>query len=77
VEPFVLGLDVPRRIAAEKVLEGPEIDDRLPRINRRRIAVGVAREVLPAIKVHMGLNVRLPRIFHGRLEGHYEHTLGA
>ncbi len=29
VEPFVLGLDVPRRVAAEQVLEGAEIDDRL------------------------------------------------
>ena len=29
VEPFVLRLDVPRRIAAEQVLEGAEIDDRL------------------------------------------------
>ena len=29
VEPFVLGLDVPGRVAAEQVLEGAEVDDRL------------------------------------------------
>ena len=29
VQPFVLGLDVPRRVAAQQILEGAEIDDRL------------------------------------------------
>ena len=29
VEPFVLRLDVPRRVAAEQVLEGAEVDERL------------------------------------------------
>ena len=40
VEPFVLGLDVARRVAAEQVLEGAEIDDRLLAVDLRRVAVG-------------------------------------
>ena len=76
VQPFVLGLDVARRIAAEQVLKGAEIDDRLL-VDLRRIAAGVAREVLPAVEVHVGFEVRLPRILDGGLEGHHEHALGA
>ena len=78
VQPFVLRLDVSRRVAAEQVLEGAEIDDRL--LADRScvgIAVGVAREVLPAVEVHMGFEVRLPRILDRGLEGHHEHALGA
>ncbi len=76
VEPFVLRLDVPRRVAAQQILEGAEVDDRLPGIDLRWIAVRVAREVLPAVEVHVTLKVRLPRILYRGLEGHYEHTLG-
>jgi hypothetical protein len=77
VQPFVLGLDVARRIAAEQVLEGAEIDHRLSCGNLRRVAVGVAGEVLPAVEVHVGFEVRLPRILDGGLEGDHQHALGA
>ena len=39
--------------------------------------LGVAGEVLPAVEVHMTFKVRLPRIFHRRLEGQHQHPLGA
>ena len=77
VEPFVLGLDVARRVAAEQVLKGAEIDDRLLGVDLGGVAVGVAGEVLPAVEVHVGFEVRLPRILHRGLEGHHEHALGA
>ena len=77
VEPFVLRLDVPRLVAAKQVLEGAEIDHRLPAADLRRVAVGVAGEVLPAVEVHVGFEVRLPSILDGRLESHHEHALGA
>jgi hypothetical protein len=77
MQPFVIGLDVPCRIAAEKVLERAEIDDRLPGIDLCRIAVGVAGEVLPPIEVHMGLEVRLPSILDGGLESDRKHAFGA
>ena len=76
VQPFVLGLDVPRVVAAQQVLEGTEIDEWLLGGDLRRIVVGIAGEVLPAIEVHVGFKVRLPRILHGWLEGHNEHSLG-
>ena len=47
------------------------------RIDLRRVAAGRSREVLPAIEVDMGFQIGLPRIFHGGLEGHDEHTRGA
>ena len=50
VEPFVPGFDVTRRVAAEQVLEGAEVDDRLPGIDLRRIAAGELREVLPTVR---------------------------
>jgi hypothetical protein len=53
VQPLVLGLDVPRRVAAEQVLKGTEIDHRLLAVNLRRVAAGAAREVLPAVEVHV------------------------
>jgi len=77
VEPLVFGLDVSRRVAAQQILEGAEIDDRLLGIDSGRVALGVAREVLPAVEVHVILKVRLPRILHRRLKGHHEHALGS
>ena len=77
MEPLVLRLDVARRVAAEQVLEGAEIDDRLLAVDLRRVAAGVAGEVLPAVEVHVGFEVGLPRILHGGLEGHHQHALGA
>ena len=77
VEPFVLGLDVARCVAAEQVLEGAEVDERLLGVDLRRVAAGGTREVLPAVEVDVGFEVRLPRILDGGLEGHHEHALGA
>ena len=71
VEPFVLRLDVARRVAAEQVLKGAEIDYRLLGVDLGRIAIGVARKVLPPVEIHMGFEVCLPRIFDGGFEGHH------
>ncbi len=76
--PFVLWLDVSRDLVApQQVLKRAEIYERLPWFDFRRIEVGVAREVLPAVKIYMTFEVRLPRIFYRRLEGHHENPLGA
>ena len=40
VEPLVLGLDVAVVVPSEKILERAEVDDRLLRIDLRRIAAG-------------------------------------
>ena len=77
MEPFVLGLDVARRVAAEQVLEGTEIDERLPGIDLRRIAAGVARRYCQPSKSTCDFQVRLPRILDGGFEGHHEDALGA
>jgi hypothetical protein len=42
-----------------------------------RVAAGAAGHVLPAVEVHVRLQVRLPGILDGRLEGHHQHPLGA
>ena len=77
VQPLVLGLDVARR------RRGPA-DPGTSRSRRAaswrtfgRVAAGVAREVLPAVEVGVGLEVRLPGILHGGLERDHEHPLGA
>ncbi len=67
----------PGIVAAQQVLEGTEIDERLLGGNLRRVAAGIARQVLPAVEIHVGFEVRLPRILHGGLEGHHQHALGA
>ncbi|OQB94360.1 MAG: hypothetical protein BWX84_00219 [Verrucomicrobia bacterium ADurb.Bin118] len=77
MQPFILGLDVPSLVAAQQILERPEINERLAGGNLRRIAPGMARQVLPAVEIHMGFEIRLPRIFHGGLEGDHEHALRA
>ena len=77
VEPFVLGFDVPRLVAAEQVLEGTEIDHRLLAINLGWILFGVAGEVLPSIEVHVRFEVCLPCILDRGFEGHHQHALGA
>jgi hypothetical protein len=76
VQPFVLRLDVPGGIAPQQVLERSEIHHRLALVDLRRVAARRARQVLPAVKVHMAFQVGLPGVFHRRLEGHHQHSLG-
>mmetsp|Transcript_15294 Transcript_15294/g.36314 ORF Transcript_15294/g.36314 Transcript_15294/m.36314 type:complete len:427 (+) Transcript_15294:4013-5293(+) len=76
VQPFVAGLDVAHRIAAQHVLERPEVDDRLVLVDLRRVAARVARQVLPAIEIDMVLQVGLPGILHRRLKRQHQHTFG-
>ena len=78
VEPFVLGLDVARRVAAEQVLEGAEIDERLlgGRSASGRCPELRERYCQPS-KSTWDFEVGLPRILDGGLEGHDEHALGA
>src|ERR1019366_5176376 len=33
--------------------------------------------IVPTFKVYMGFEIGLPSVFHRRLEGQHEHTLGA
>ncbi len=47
------------------------------RIDLGGVAVGVAGKVLPAVEVHVGFKVGLPRILDRGLEGHHQHPLGA
>ncbi|OQA29695.1 MAG: hypothetical protein BWY59_00135 [Verrucomicrobia bacterium ADurb.Bin345] len=77
VEPLVLRLDVAGVVATEQILEGAEIDERLPCGDFARVAVGIARQVLPAVEIDVGFEIRLPRVLHGGLEGDHEHALGA
>jgi len=76
VQPFVLGLDVSNRIAPQQVLEGAEIDQRLFRGDFGRVAFGIAGHVLPAGKVRVRFEVRLPSVLHSGLEGEHQHALG-
>ena len=77
MDPLVLGLDVSSGfIAPKQVLQGTEIDERRGGGNFCRVAVRIAREELPAIKIHMGFEVGLPRICHCGLERHHQHPLG-
>ena len=64
VEPRVLRLDVPCVVSAQEVLERTEINERLLGGDFRRITVGIPREVLPAVEIHMGFEVCLPSILH-------------
>ena len=75
MEPCVLGLDIPHVVVAQQVLERAEIDERLLVGDLRRIAVRIAREVLPAVEVSVGFEVRLPGILDGGLERDHEHRL--
>ena len=77
VEPLVLGLDVARRVAAEQVLEGAEVDDAASRRRSASDRCRRLREVLPAVEVDVGFEVGLPGVLDGGLEGHHEHALGA
>jgi hypothetical protein len=72
-----LGLMLPEQVAAQQVLEGAEIDDRLAPADLARVAVGIAREILPPVEIHVGFQVGLPGIFDGGLEGDHEHAFGA
>ena len=76
VQPLVLGLDVPRRVAAEQVLKRTEIDHRLLGVDLCRIAAGGFRQVLPPIKINMRFKVALPGILDCGLERQHEHPLG-
>ncbi len=76
MNPLVPGLDVAIAIRAEQVLERAEIDQRRILGHVERAAAGIAGDVLPAIEIDMVLEVRLPRILNGGLEGDDQHALG-
>ncbi len=76
IEPLMVRLEVAGGVAAHEVLEGAEEDERMPRVDGCRVAPGRARDVLPAIEVDMALEVGLPGVFDGRLEGDDEHAPG-
>lgn len=76
MKPRVLGLNVAHVVAAQQVLEGTEIDQRLTGGDFCRVAVRIAGEVLPAVELRVGFEVSLPRIFYGGFKSDYEHPLG-
>ena len=70
VQKLVLHFDVANLIPSEQVLEGAEIDERLALLGLGGIAPRIAREVLPSFEIGMRLEIGLPRILDGGLEGH-------
>jgi len=77
VEPFVPSFDISCLVSAQQILKRAEVDDRLVAVDFGRIAARIAGEILPAVKIDMGFEIALPRVFHRRLEGQDQHTLGA
>ena len=69
VQPLVARFDISGRVATEEVLKGSEVDDRLVVVDFGGIAVGIAGEIVPAVKIDMGFEIGLPCVFHRRLEG--------
>lgn len=66
----MLRLEVAGLVAPHEVLERAEEDERSIGIDGCRVATRLARQILPPVEVDVGLQVSVPRIFDGRLEGH-------
>ena len=71
VEPFVPSFDISGRVAAQQILKGAKVDDRLVVVDFGGIAVGIAGEIVPAVKIDMGFEIGLPCVFHSRFEGQH------
>jgi hypothetical protein len=78
VDPLVLRLDEPGLpVSPEQVLERTEVDQRPSLVRLIRATPGSRGEVLPAVEVGVRLQVGLPGVLHGGLEGHHEDALRA
>ena len=57
-------------------MERPEKDYGLVAVDLAGIAPGLARQILPAVKIDVGFKVGLPSVLDGGLEGQDQHPLG-
>ena len=78
VNPLVLRLDQPGLLVpTQQVLEGTEIHQRLIWVTRSELSHEIGVAVLPAVEIHMAGQIFVPRVLHGRLEGHHQDPLGS
>ena len=77
MDPFVLGLDAARAgVPAQIVLKRTETDERLLLV-RLLIGQTAGCDELPALEIHVALQVLFPGALHRRLEGQHQHLAPA